>query len=499
MKFCFFLQRHFASVGDAIAITLRDRYGVKEFCGYVQTRWALGYLRHRSNVQWGELLLDEEVHASSRNENLDLDYLRKLEKDIGIPNLWPYFTPDRVLMSGQLVREYPHDAPMKNHEELLRIIQVTAKRITAFLDQEKPDAVVFSVIGSVGVMLLYHLAKKRGIKTFLMVPILVNDHFVLTSRHDYFSPKEELGKAYSRPPSLEAQVKAREFIASFRDTPRPYYHLFTPDKHPISRRLQLRSLYPHRIARIASAIARATWKYYSIGIKDDYSSVRPQHYLIDGVLRKIRNLYGVADLYDEFVEGEPFAFFPLQYEPEVTLLTQAPLMTDQVWVARRIARALPVGWKLYVKEHPQMVEFRPRRFYHELKKNPNVKLVNPAIKSFTLIEKSCLVTTITGTAGFEACLMKKPLITLGNNFFDDLSFVKHCAHIDELPQLVKEQVENFKHDEAELVYFIARLIDESVRVKLQDAWFFESDPQKKITAVAPIADLLAKKMNISHI
>ncbi len=67
-------------------------------------------------------------------------------------------------MSGQLVREYPYDTPSLSHEDMLRLLQITARELLRFLDEEKPSVVVFSVVGSLGSMLLYHMAKKRAFR-----------------------------------------------------------------------------------------------------------------------------------------------------------------------------------------------------------------------------------------------------------------------------------------------------------------------------------------------
>ena len=43
-----------------------------------------------------------------------------------------------------------------------------------------------------------------------------------------------------------------------------------------------------------------------------------------------------------------------------------------------------------------------------------------------------------------------------HNFVNDLSFVKHCTHLTDLPLHVKEQTENFSFDEDELVHLLER-------------------------------------------
>src|SRR3989344_2983790 len=229
MKVCFFLQRNFAPVGDAIAAHLKNEYGVERFCAYVGTRSALGVLKGKGMVTYSTLLLDENIHRTYSRATLDMEYLRALEKKCGIPNLWPYLLADRTLMSSQPLREYPHDRPLKSHEDLLRILQVTAQAIEGMLEAEKPDAVVFPVVGSLGSMLLYHLARVRGIPTRLMYPVVLESRYMVSSRYDCFSLKQELGASFPAPPMGESLRQARTFLQGFRAAPKPYVADFSPD------------------------------------------------------------------------------------------------------------------------------------------------------------------------------------------------------------------------------------------------------------------------------
>lgn len=496
MKVCLFLQRNFAPVGDAIAANLRDRYGVSGFCAYVGTRSALGVLKSKGMVTYSTLLLDEDVFRTFPDAPLDMDYLRGLEARCGIPNLWPYIVADRTLMSSQPVREYPYDRPLDTHENILRVLQVTARAIEKLLDTEKPDAVVFPVVGSLGSMLLYHIARQRGIETRLMFPVVLEKRYMVSSRYDCFSLKEEMGKAFTDPPRPESMQEARAFLESFRKAPKPYVAEFSPDRQQVNRTRQLKFLRPDRFLNSIAAVLREFRVYLFSGVGQDYSSVNPFHFIVDRVKRKLRNARGVADLYDALPSDESYAFFPLHFEPEIALLVQGPFVANQLEVIRQAARSLPVGWKLYVKEHPQMVEFRPRSFYRQIKNIPNVRLVDPSIKSFAVIEKSRLVIVISGTAGFEACLMKKPLITLGSQFFNDFSFVKHCEGYEQLPALVREQTTSFRYDENELLHYLAKIFEESAIVDMGKLWQHQASHDELYQGVADLADKLARSLRL---
>lgn len=501
MKACFLLQRNFAYIGHFLADVLKEKYGVTEFCGYVYFRPAFDYLRSQTDISYTRLLLDEDIHKEFRNETVDIDFLRDLEKEYGIPNLWPYLMNDRVVMYNQLVREYPYAKSPYTHTEMLQILQVKAKAIIAFLETEKPDLVFFSVVGAVGSMLLFHIAKKKGIRTIVVHPAYIQNTYLLSETYNTFSFLEKNLK--NRPFnsfSSELQAKAQTFLDSFRDQPHPHWELAHPARQPVNRLKQFSFLLPKNLVQNIRARAKDFYRHFTSEERYDHDYIGPWGQLKDATKRKLRNARGLADLYDTpRSQDEPFVFFPLHFEPEISLSLLAPFFTDQISIIKLIARSLPVGYMLYVKEHPAMVVYRPRSYYKEIKKIPNVRLIDPAVTGYELIFKAKLVATITGTAGWEAILFKKPVITFGEVFYNNLSFVKHCRAPEELAYLMKEQLEQSEHKEEELLALLAGLFEESADVALQRLWEQEKDPVKRKKGLEPLADLLAKKLNLSQL
>jgi spore coat polysaccharide biosynthesis predicted glycosyltransferase SpsG len=176
----------------------------------------------------------------------------------------------------------------------------------------------------------------------------------------------------------------------------------------------------------------------------------------------------------------------------------APFWTDQINLVTQIAKSLPLRFKLYIKEHPAMVGYRTRGYYKKLKKIPNVKLIDADFPSFDLVQKTKLVITITGTVGWEAILSKKPVITFGYVNYNKLSTVKKCENIEQLPCLVKEQLENFQSDEKELLNFIGAIMEESVEAGLGEIWERRVEPAEEKVRLAMLVDLMAKKLNLAQ-
>ena len=498
MKGCLVLQRRFAYIGHELAVLLKERNGIDEFCAYVFTRDSYNFLVKQTDIQYSDIILDEDVHKRHKTEELDYEYLRWLEKEYG--NIWSFINVDRVVRHGQLIREYPHDATPYTHEEMLRIVQVTAKRIIAFLDKEKPDFLFTYQPGAVASLLLYTIAKRRGIPTITTIIPATSNLVSVSLRHDRLTWAERIfNENLNKPPEKIARyAEARQFIKEFRDKPAVYSKVYS-SLIKFGKWRQFDFLFPQNLSRTARWIYRLFANWSSNAEKrTDYSTIHPFFYIIDRIKRKLRNLIGVDDLYDAYDSAKPFAYYALHLEPELPILLLAPFDTDQVAIVKRLAQSLPVGMYLYVKEHPLMTPYRPRAFYKALKKIPNVKLLRPEISSFGLMRRAALVATITGSAGWEALLLGKPVITFGEVFYNAVSSVARSSTPEKLPILVAQQLNRPVGTDEELVRFVAALFEDSAHCDILYVWENGDDREQKRKDLKGFADLIARKVNLSR-
>ncbi|MFH1325858.1 MAG: hypothetical protein ABIH48_00105 [Candidatus Falkowbacteria bacterium] len=503
MKICFLLQRRFAYIGHAMALSFNKKYGLNDFCGYVYMRSSFDWLKSQQDINYTKLLLDEDIHKKYKNEKLDLDYLKYLEQEYGIPNLWPYIELDRVVRYNMLIREYPYNTPQYSHKEMMKIVQVKAKEIIKFFEEEKPDAVVFSVIADISTLLLYNIAKKKNIKIFFIQGVRINTRYTITEQCSALTYVERTFAQIQTGEVVypEYEQMAKKYLIDFLQKPVPYCHKDSPIARPITRRKQFNFLLPTKITNSLKWIIKTFTNYIFNNHRNDHYVIKPWYHILDRVKRKIRVLIGFNDLYDEVNLTEDFAFFPLQFEPEMSEMLFAPFYNDPLWLIKQTARSLPLHYKLYVKEHPSMFGYRPRRFYKTLKKIPNVKLISPSIESFGLTKNAKIIITTTGTVGWEGLMFKKPVITFGDASYNKLSMVKRCKAIENLPYLIKEQLENFNYNGKELINFITAIYKESVDVDLIKLWDVEGGGKIKENEqrLMPLIDLIASKLNFkSH-
>ncbi|MBI4093518.1 hypothetical protein HY417_01010 [Candidatus Kaiserbacteria bacterium] len=494
LKGCLVLQRRFAFLGHELAVLLKER-GVDEFCAYVHLRGSYDFLRAQKDILYTSLILDEDIQKVYKDEKLDVEYLKKFEADYG--SVWRFIGVDRVVRYGQLTREYPHDTSPYTHEEMLRIVQVYAKRLSKFLDEQKPSFILAYQPGALGTVMLYAMAEMRGIPVLTIVPSATRDVSVVSASYDRLTWAEEIFRKnlQGKPQEIARYAEAKAFVDEFKKKPVIYSDVYSSlIKHGTLRQFEF--MLPGKIGSSFRYILHA-WRMWhaSAETRTDYTTIHPFWYVYDRTKRKIRNLIGANDLYDVFDPKASFAFFALHFEPELSILMLSPFDTNQIEIVKRLAQSLPVGMLLYVKDHPQMTPFRPRRYYKELKKIPNVRLLRPELSSFSIVPHAKLVATITGSVGWEATLLGKPVITFGRVFYNALPSVARSTTPEELPELVKSQLGKEVRDE-DTVRFVAALFEDGARCDLWKLWEKTENPEEKRKGLKDFADLVARKVRL---
>lgn len=140
------------------------------------------------------------------------------------------------------------------------------------------------------------------------------------------------------------------------------------------------------------------------------------------VHKALRNVHRAADAQrlhaavyvDAPDPGRDFVYVPLHIQPELTVDVMGWRFGDQALMVETLARAVPEGWLVYVKDHPrQLANPRDDGFLRRLRALPNVRLIAPGVDTYALLRSCRCVASCVGTAGWEALLMGKPAIAFG--------------------------------------------------------------------------------------
>lgn len=130
-----------------------------------------------------------------------------------------------------------------------------------------------------------------------------------------------------------------------------------------------------------------------------------------------------------------FIFIPFQDDRDTQVRLYSPWvrnMRDLFALGERIADE--TGWEVVFKEHPSS-----RESYPDLHCRCRDRLTFANGNSTQeLIEASSFVITLNSTVGLESLLLSKPLLTLGQAFFNIEGLVVHADSVEQLLALVEE-------------------------------------------------------------
>lgn len=186
--------------------------------------------------------------------------------------------------------------------------------------------------------------------------------------------------------------------------------------------------------------------------------------IISKINNKIKNINKTSHYkkieWDTFDDDMNYFIFPLHVYPEATVNLLSPYYSNQVDLIRQISLALPPGVLLYVKEHPAVIGKRENiKFYKEIQKLKDVKLIDPLLDPHEVIRKSLGIITISSTMGFEAIMYNKPIILFGDSFY---KIYKHAYFINNIRELndILRKVKNIEISDIEVYKFISAYLNE---------------------------------------
>ena len=143
---------------------------------------------------------------------------------------------------------------------------------------------------------------------------------------------------------------------------------------------------------------------------------------------------------------EPYVFFPLHLIPEAMLLAVNPGWMDQLAVVRLLSASIPAGYRLVVKDHPLAGGSHEPGFYDAIRRLENVVLLPEHIDSRKIVAGADLIVTIGGTVGFEATLLGKPAMVLGDSFYSVMdTLLRPPARLNDMPYVLKDILCNGAH------------------------------------------------------
>jgi capsule polysaccharide export protein KpsC/LpsZ len=175
---------------------------------------------------------------------------------------------------------------------------------------------------------------------------------------------------------------------------------------------------------------------------------------------------------------------------------RAPQYTDQATLAATIAKSLPLGWTLYVKEHPAFVGGYNLETLRRLSAIDNAKLVSPSLNARRLAADADAVVVINSKVGLESLYLDTPVVVLGDPFYSRKGLTADVSDLNELATIFRTLVnqKTTAADEEVLGKLLCRLRDQSYSGKVLRRSDKESQTTKNAQKYAlAISDVLNSK------
>jgi len=147
--------------------------------------------------------------------------------------------------------------------------------------------------------------------------------------------------------------------------------------------------------------------------------------------------------YRSLPRNEPFIYYPLHVPNDAALTIRSPEYLDQYSLLDYVARMIPGGYKLIIKEHPALVGAVDYQRVRDLLTNyEHLMILNPSINNFDVMRSADAVITVNSKSGAEAILLGKPVVVLGDAFYRTSKLVHVTERLGQLPEILQRAIEN---------------------------------------------------------
>ena len=355
-------------------------------------------------------------YISKTTEKPDTEYLKLIEKKYKI-NISLLISNKRFFNKWNQYYKFSSD-------EKLSILEQECKLFEKILDEVQPDFLITALTTLHHNHLFYEICKARGIKVLMLRQSYFNGKYIISSESDSIGNKQSNDKFH-----FNSLVDTQNYLKK--------YDSMTKVKLELENWFASKPNYLKAILKFLVSSNTNVKTHYTYYGRSKFAVLKRT--IFSTIKKRYREFFINKNLIRHIKNKKPLIYFPLQIEPERTLLIEAPSYTNQIEVITNIVKSLPPGYELYVKEHPASVfrEWRSVYDYKKIMKLPNVKLIHPSVKSEDLIKKSSLVITISSTTGLEAAFYNKPSIVFVDMDYSFLPSVHKIKAIDELPYAIK--------------------------------------------------------------
>jgi len=360
------------------------------------------------------------------NNQPDINYLSEFEKKYNV-NLWEIIYSEIIFFDHIRYHKF-------SDIEILKILEKECKFFEKIFEEIIPDYLLVNAFSAHHTYLFCKMCEAKGVKILMYTPTRVGYRAAITSHYDILDIFDE-----SVQKSSSGKMRTFEEIQNYLKQ----YSLVQHNKED-AQRFDTRITKSQELSSVLRFLKfllgnPAYRKFYGNYGKTTLNIIRREAKII--LRKRARNKFLIKNSIKN-LGNQPFVYYPLQVEPERVLSFGSPFYYNQLELLTLVAKALPLEYKLFVKEHPMMytTEGRDIEFYKKIINLPNVYLIDTSIEPEEMLKNCSLVTTISGTAALEAAFYGKPSIIFAKTSYSFLPSVTTLKNLDELPNAINSSL-----------------------------------------------------------
>lgn len=353
----------------------------------------------------------------------NIEYIENFQKKNKI-DLWKLAKYERFFSKDNTFYNFTND-------EISSILEQECKLFESILDDVKPDYIIMPMTTLHNNHLFYELCKSKNIKILMLSISNLPYRVILSSTPiliDDFS-------------NFQNKILKKSTLDKIQNTIQSYNY---PDK--IRNFFNEQGLYKNK--SMFSALLEFIKSDNSIS-KTHYthfgrSKMKVIIFMLKNIIRrKLRKRFIDKNLLRTFPKNEKFLYHPINLTMERQTLLGAPDFSDSIRMIEKIAKSLPLNYKLYVKEHPHQSArgWRSKSDYNFLKNIKNIRVFHPDVPIDNFY-KNCSA-TISITAGpvlLESLSFGKPCITFSENDYYGINSILKIDNTDVLAQTIVDAI-----------------------------------------------------------
>jgi hypothetical protein len=324
-------------------------------------------------------------------------------------------------------------------------------------------------------------------------PLLNNHSYMISSSIKNY---ETISKIYKSPENIIPGPVTKNYLESIRKK---------EAKGPIAviedlKMLEKKSKIVQRFKQFFSIIIRTLSYGYGFKIDGDWKkNIKPYHnkksrmnnfeefFFTEKIRHENKKL---KKIYDKFITKVDFTkkyvYFAAQYQPEATNSIVGSYYENFFLVLDILSAAIPNDWIIYYKENPSTFNNasvmrgslrRDKYYYERLAQYKNIKMISEKINTFDLIDHAQVVSTVTGTAAWEAVVRGVPSMSFGSIWYtgcDSIFFIKTFKDAEEA---IKKILNGYKPDQKDIERYTA-CIEKVSSTRILPFWNFDNQIKK---------------------